>query len=106
MKTVEYGQFSAYTREQNAEAIAKVRELMTRPDSARNFSPSARYAVSQLLAYAMQERQYRQSCEQKMDSYLEYITLCMKMLHERDLTVTNLKQQLSFAQQVLADTGV
>lgn len=106
MKTVEYGQFSAYTREQNAEAIAKVHDLMTCPDSARNFSPSARYAVSQLLAYAMQEREYRKTCEQKMESYLEYITLCVKMLHDSDLTVANLKQQLSFAQQVLTDAGV
>ncbi|MGM9671457.1 MAG: hypothetical protein ACI3XD_07770 [Oscillospiraceae bacterium] len=54
--------------------IEKVHDLLNRPRSSADFSPSARYAVSRLCDYAEQER-----------------------------TIDDLRQQLSFMQQALKE---
>lgn len=86
--------------------IEKVRELLNRPRSSTDFSPSARYAVQRLVDYAEQEHELRSKAEERCVKMDGQVTDAHLMVEAQARTIDDLRQQLSFMQQARWDAGV
>lgn len=86
--------------------IEKVRELLNRPRSSTDFSPSARYAVSKLCDYAEQEHEQREKAETMLCNERRKALAFSAEMARQERTIAELGQQLSFLQQARWDAGV
>lgn len=89
-----------------AGAVEQVRELLNRPRSSADFSPAARYAVQRLADYAEQEHELRGKAEERCVKMNGQVTDARLMVEAQARTVDDLRQQLSFLRQAVAETGV
>lgn len=89
-----------------AGAVDQVRELLNRPRSSADFSPAARYAVSELCDYAEQEHELRGKAEERCVKMDGQVTDARLMVETQARTIDDLRQQLSFMQQALRDAGL
>lgn len=89
-----------------AGAVDQVRELLNRPRSSADFSPSARYAVQRLADYAEQEHEQREKAETILCNERRKALAFSAEIARRERTIDDLRQQLSFMQQAMQDTGV
>ena len=86
--------------------IERVRDLLNRPRSSADFSPSARYAVSRLCDYAAQEHDQREKAETILFGERRKALAFSAEIARQERTIDDLRQQLSFMQQALRDAGV
>ena len=86
--------------------IEKVHDLLNRPRSSADFSPAARYAVQRLADYAEQEHELRGKAEERCVKMNGQVTDARLMVEAQARTVDDLRQQLSFLRQAVAETGV
>lgn len=86
--------------------IEKVHDLLHRPRSSADFSPSARYAVSKLCDYAEQEHEQREKAETMFCGERRKALAFSAEMARQERTIDDLRQQLSFMQQALQDAGV
>lgn len=89
-----------------AGAVERVRELMNRPRSSADFSPAARYAVSRLCDYAAQEHEQREKAETRFCNERRKALALSAEVARQERTIGDLRQQLSFLRQAVAETGV
>lgn len=87
-------------------AVEQVRELLHRPRSSVGFSPAARYAVSKLCDYAEQEHELRGKAEERCVKMNGQVTDARLMVEAQARTIDDLRQQLSFLRQAVAEMGV
>lgn len=88
-----------------AGAVERVRELLRRPRSSADFSPAARYAVSRLCDYAEQEHEQREKAETMLCGERRKALAFSAEMSRQERTIDDLRQQLSFLQQAMQDTG-
>lgn len=86
--------------------IEKVRELLNRPRSSADFSPTARYAVQKLIDYAEQEHEQREKAETMLCNERRKALAFSAEMARQERTIDDLRQQLSFMQQAMQDAGV
>ena len=91
---------------QGAEAISKARELLGRPRSSADFSPAARYTVSNLCDYAEQEHELREKAETILCGERRKALAFSAEVAKQERTIDDLRQQLSFMKQAMQDAGV
>lgn len=89
-----------------AGAVEQVRELLHRPRSSADFSPSARYAVSRLCDYAEQEHELRGKAEERCAKMDGQVTDARLIVEAQARTIDDLRQQLSFLRQAVQEEGV
>lgn len=87
-------------------AVERVRELLNRPRSSADFSPAARYAVSRLCDYAEQEHELREKAETMCCNERRKALAFSGEMARQERTIGDLRQQLSFLRQAVAETGV
>lgn len=83
--------------------IERVRDLLNRPRSSADFSPSARYAVSRLCDYAAQEHDLREKAETILCGERRKALAFSAENAQQERTIDDLRQQLSFMQQALKE---
>lgn len=83
--------------------IEKVHDLLNRPRSSVDFSPSARYAVSRLCDYAEQEHELREKAETIFCNERRKALAFSAEMARQERTIDDLRQQLSFMQQALKE---
>ena len=83
--------------------IERVRDLLNRPRSSADFSPSARYAVSRLCDYAAQEHDQREKAETMLCGERRKALAFSAEIARQERTIDNLRQQLTFMQQALKE---
>jgi hypothetical protein len=83
--------------------IERVRDLLNRPRSSADFSPSARYAVSRLCDYAAQEHDQREKAETILCGERRKALAFSAEIARQERTIDNLRQQLTFMQQALKE---
>lgn len=88
------------------DAIVNVRELLNRPRSSADFSPAARYAVQRLCDYAAQEHEQREKAETMCCNERRKALAFSGEMARQERTIDDLRQQLSFLRQAVAETGV
>ena len=88
-----------------AGAVDQVRELLHRPRSSADFSPSARYAVSRLCDYAAQEHEQREKAENRFCGERRKTLAFSAEMARQERTIADLRQQLSFMQQAMQEAG-
>lgn len=86
--------------------IKKVHDLLHRPCSSADFSPSARYAVSRLCDYAAQEHELREKAEERYCREQKKALQFSGTMAKQERTIDDLRQQLSFLHEALRDAGV
>lgn len=86
--------------------IEKVHDLLNRPRSSADFSPSARYAVSRLCDYAAQEHEQREKAETRFCNERRKALAVSAEMARQERTIDDLRQQLSFLQEALREAGV
>ena len=89
-----------------AGAVERVRELLHRPRSSADFSPAARYAGRKLCDYADQEHEQREKAETMFCNERRKAMAFSSEMARQERTIDDLRQQLSFMQQAMQDTGV
>lgn len=83
--------------------IERVRDLLNRPRSSADFSPSARYAVSRLCDYAAQEHDQREKAETILCGERRKALAFSTEIARQERTIDDLRQQLTFMQQALKE---
>lgn len=83
--------------------IERVRDLLNRPRSSADFSPSARYAVSRLCDYAAQEHEQREKAETILCGERRKALAFSAEMARQERTIDDLRQLLSFMQQALKE---
>lgn len=83
--------------------IERVRDLLNRPRSSADFSPSARYAVSRLCDYAAQEHDQREKAETMLCGERRKALAFSAEIARQERTIDDLRQQLTFMQQALKE---
>ena len=83
--------------------IERVRDLLNRPRSSADFSPSARYAVSRLCDYAAQEHDQREKAETILCGERRKALAFSSEIARQERTIDDLRQQLTFMQQALKE---
>lgn len=83
--------------------IERVRDLLNRPRSSADFSPSARYAVSRLCDYAAQEHDQREKAETILCGERRKALAFSTEFARQERTIDDLRQQLTFMQQALKE---
>lgn len=83
--------------------IERVRDLLNRPRSSADFSPSARYAVSRLCDYAAQEHDQREKAETILCGERRKALAFSAEIARQERTIDDLRQQLTFMQQALKE---
>lgn len=83
--------------------IEKVHDLLNRPRSSADFSPSARYAVSRLCDYAAQEHEQREKAETRFCNEWRKTLAFSAEMARQERTIADLRQQLSFMRQALKE---
>ena len=83
--------------------IERVRDLLNRPRSSADFSPSARYAVSRLCDYAAQENDQREKAETILCGERRKALAFSAEIARQERTIDDLRQQLTFMQQALKE---
>lgn len=86
--------------------IEKVHDLLNRPRSSADFSPAARYAVQRLADYAAQEHELREKAETIFCNERRKALAFSAEMARQERTIDDLRQQLSFLQEVLREAGV
>lgn len=86
--------------------IEQVHELLNRPHSSADFSPSARYAAQRLCDYAEQEHELREKAEERCVKLQTQVADACHMGEAQARTIDDLRQQLSFMRQAMQDAGV
>lgn len=86
-------------------AVEQVREMLHRPRSSADFSPAARYTVSKLCDYAEQEHELREKAETMFCNERRKALAFSAEVAKQERTIADLRQQLSFMQQEMQDTG-
>lgn len=89
-----------------AGAVEQVREMLHRPRSSTDFSPSARYAVQRLADYAEQEHEQREKAETILCNERRKALAFSAETARQERTIDDLRQQLSFMRQAMQDAGV
>lgn len=83
--------------------IEEVHDLLNRPRSSADFSPSARYAVSRLCNYAAQEHDQREKAETILCGERRKALAFSTEIARQERTIDDLRQQLTFMQQALKE---
>lgn len=84
----------------------QVRDLLAHDRGNLNFSPASRYAVQRLVDYAEQEHELRSKAEERCVKMDGQVTDARLMVEAQARTIDDLRQQLSFMQQMMRDAGV
>lgn len=86
--------------------IFAVRDLLDNDKGNLNFSPASRYAVQKLIDYAREEHCARVVLSTQLDVLRENNAFIGRQSERKDKTIDDLRQQLSFLRQEVAETGV
>lgn len=84
----------------------QVRDLLAHDHGNLNFSPASRYAVQKLIDYAEQEHEQREKAETMLCGERRKALAFSAEMARQERTIDDLRQQLSFMQQAMQDTGV